>query len=353
MHKLEKLVLETYGKVLNEIEEETTRSWENLPKEQRVSLTVRYGEPKFNGQHDFLSSDGETYFRATEKNTTTGSISHKVIPLPSFGSMYSNFSDIVQDLKKLMRSDDVRKDAAARELFELIKTNFRKLQRYLRTERPEQYQLMRLRRSLEESLSELKRIPIVAEAKLFEEEPKPEEDGDKTASKETILEDATDIILGKFPTLKTAIVKLQTNQFKEFVTSIDWISPRPSSFRVNIKNGQSYILKWTGTGFEAQILGKRYYIDKIDDYQQALDKLSRLYREGPMSNSGEAESAETDTGSSGGSGGGDFPSGDSGGGEADAGVDALSGDAPADDTGGADLGGEPIDFEEPAEDPEA
>jgi len=353
MHKLEKLILETYGRVLTEIEEERTKQWENLPKEQRDSLIARYGEPNFNGEHDFLSSDGDTYFRATDKNKETGSISHAVIQLPSFTSMYTNFSDIIKDVKKLMGSDDVRKDQAARELFELIKTNFRKLQRYLRIERPEQYQLMKLRRSLEESIAELKKIPVVLEAKLFEEEPTPEEEGDKTASKETILEDATDIILGKFPTLKKAIVKLQTNQFKEFVTSIDWISPRPSSFRVNIKNGQSYILKWTGTGFEAQILGKRYYIDKIDDYQQALDKLSRLYREGPMSNSGEAESAETDTGSSGGGGGGDFPGGDSGGGEADAGVDALSGDAPADDTGGADLGGEPIDFEEPAEDPEA
>ena len=144
MHKLEKLVLETYGKVLNEIEEEKTRSWENLPKEQRISLIARYGEPKYNGQHDFLSSDGDTYFKATDKNTTTGSISHKVIPLPSFGSMYSNFSDIVQDLKKLMRSDDVRKDQAARELFELIKTNFRKLQRYLRIERPEQLSLIHI-----------------------------------------------------------------------------------------------------------------------------------------------------------------------------------------------------------------
>ena len=74
--------------------------------------------------------------------------------------------------------------------------------------------------------------------------------GDPDASKESVLEDATDTILSKFPTVKAAIVKLQTEDFKEFVESIDWISPRPSSFRVNLKNGQDYILKWTGKSFK-------------------------------------------------------------------------------------------------------
>ena len=186
-----------------------------------------------------------------------------------------------------------------------------------------------------------------------EEEPAPEEEPDMDAPQGTVLEDATDKILGKFPTLKAAIIKLQTEDFKEFVDTIDWISPRPTEFRINIKNGQDYILKWTGTGFEAQILGKRFYIDKINDYQQALDKLAILYKEGPMTGAGEGEPADTDSGSSGGGGGGDFP-GEEGGG--DSGVDALGGDDTADvggEEGGADLTDEPVDFEEPAEEPEA
>ena len=82
-----------------------------------------------------------------------------------------------------------------------------------------------------------------------EEEPTPEEEPDADASKETVLEDATDTILAKFPTLRQAIIKLQTEDFKQFVTTIDWISPRPTSFRINLKNGQDYILKWTGKTF--------------------------------------------------------------------------------------------------------
>ena len=177
-----------------------------------------------------------------------------------------------------------------------------------------------------------------------EEEPTPEEEPDTEAAPETVLEDATDTILAKFPTVKQALVKLQTEDFKEFVDSIDWISPRPTSFRVNLKNGQDYILKWTGKTFEAQILGKRYVLSNISEYQQAIDKLAILYKEAPMKGAGEEEGGEfdADTGGGGG-GGGEFPGDDAAGG--DAGGDDLGGDDLGGEEGGEDLGGEPIDFE--------
>lgn len=179
-----------------------------------------------------------------------------------------------------------------------------------------------------------------------EEEPTPEEEPDVDAGPETVLEDATDTILSKFPTLRQAIIKLQTEDFKEFVDTVDWISPRPSSFRVNLKNGQDYILKWTGKTFEAQILGKRYVLSNIAEYQQAIDKLAILYKEAPMKGAGEEEGGEfdADTGGGGG-GGGDFPGGEEGGGGDDLGGDDLGGDDLGGEEGGEDLGGEPIDFE--------
>jgi len=178
-----------------------------------------------------------------------------------------------------------------------------------------------------------------------EEEPTPEEEGEESGP---VLEDATDQILGKFPTLKQALIKLQTEDFKEFVDSIDWISPRPTSFRVNLKNGQDYTLKWTGKTFQAQIMGKKYLLSNIAEYQQALDKLSLLYKEAPMTGAGEDEGGDfdADTGGGGG-GGGEFPGDDAaGGGEGgdDLGGDDLGGDVGGEE-GGEDLSDEPIDFE--------
>ena len=178
-----------------------------------------------------------------------------------------------------------------------------------------------------------------------EEEVKPEEEPDPDAGPETVLEDATDTILAKFPTLRAAIIKLQTEDFKEFVDTVDWISPRPTSFRVNLKNGQDYILKWTGKTFEAQIMGKRYLLSNIAEYQQAIDKLALLYREAPMKGAGEeGGDFDADTGGGGG-GGGDFPGDDAAGGGGEGGEDLGADDAGGEEGGGEDLTDEPIDFE--------
>ena len=206
-----------------------------------------------------------------------------------------------------------------------------------------------LKKIIEEAYLEVLSESLISD--LYEEEEEevqPEEEPDTEAPADTVLEDATDTILGKFPTLRAALIKLQTEDFKEFVDKIDWISPRPTSFRINLKNGQDYILKWTGTGFEAQIMGKRYYIDKIDDYQQALDKLAILYREGPMKGAGEDAASGEDVASAE-TGGGEFPGEEGGGGGAEAGAEAPEAGG---EEGGEDLSGEPIDFEAGAE-PEA
>ena len=40
--------------------------------------------------------------------------------------------------------------------------------------------------------------------------------------------------LTKFPELKEIIVSLLTADFNSFVASIDWVAPRPTTFRVNL-----------------------------------------------------------------------------------------------------------------------
>ena len=190
-------------------------------------------------------------------------------------------------------------------------------------------------------------IQVLREA----EEPTPEDPiGDEKASEETVLEDATDTMLEKFPTLKATLVKLMTEDFKEFVDTIDWVSPKPTTFRVNLVNGQDFTLKWTGNNFQAQILGKKYMLGKINEFQQALDKLARLYQEAPLKGAGEADAEGGEADFGGGGGGGDFP-GEEGGGE-EAAFTEPGAEGGAEAGGGEDLGGEEIDFEA-GEEPEA
>lgn len=156
------------------------------------------------------------------------------------------------------------------------------------------------------------------------------------------LTDSTDEMMAKFPTLKGTITDLFTKEYSEFIKQIDWISPKPSTFRVVLKSDQDFILKWTGKGFEAQVSGKRYFLPKLTDYQQALDKLSLLMKDGEIVKLGSEEDAAAaaagmDGGAAGGAAGG------------------VAGGAPiplGPDGEGEDLGGEELGFEDDEENPE-
>lgn len=134
-----------------------------------------------------------------------------------------------------------------------------------------------------------------------------------------VLETSSDEILGKFPTVKKTIVSLFTHEYKEFIKDVRWVVPKPSTFAVDLNNGQSFYIKWMGKGFEAQIEGKKYYLNDLPAYQQALDKLNDLLKNGPISQGeepgGEEFGAPAEPAAAGG-GGGDFPGGEAGGEEA-------------------------------------
>lgn len=175
-----------------------------------------------------------------------------------------------------------------------------------------------------------------------------EKDGDMVYGEGAQLPDASDQILAKFPTLKHALIRLHSDDWQEFVQGVEWVSPRPTIFRIKLTNGQDYTLQWMGKDFEAEISGKKYYIGQLTGYQQALNKLAVLYQEGPLGQDSEEDTEGGEEGGDmgggdfgGGGGGGDFPGGEEGGETPEGGEEGSEegGDE------GADVGGEDIDFE--------
>ena len=64
----------------------------------------------------------------------------------------------------------------------------------------------------------------------------------------------------KFPILKKVIVDLLTHEFDNFISSIDWVAPKPTTFRINLKNDFNFYLIYTRSSWIAQIEGKKYYL---------------------------------------------------------------------------------------------
>ena len=99
--------------------------------------------------------------------------------------------------------------------------------------------------------------------------------------------------LTKFPELKEVILNLLTSDFDSFISSIDWVAPRPTTFRVNLQNDEEFYLIWMRRSWIAQIEGKKYYLLNLPEEQRAAEAISRILRYGPAG--GEAAEVDTDT----------------------------------------------------------
>jgi hypothetical protein len=100
--------------------------------------------------------------------------------------------------------------------------------------------------------------------------------------------------LVKFPALKDIIVDLMTDQFDSFLESVDWVAPRPTTFRINLLNGQNFLLMFTDRSWIAQVQGKKYYLLNLDEEERCALAINRLLRVGPASGA-EMEGEATDT----------------------------------------------------------
>jgi hypothetical protein len=86
--------------------------------------------------------------------------------------------------------------------------------------------------------------------------------------------------LTKFPELKAVIVDLLTHEFDSFLASIDWVAPKPTTFRINLKNDQDFYLIYSKRSWIAQVEGKRYYLLNLPEEERATEAIARILRYG-------------------------------------------------------------------------
>jgi hypothetical protein len=93
--------------------------------------------------------------------------------------------------------------------------------------------------------------------------------------------------LVKFPELKHVIVNLMTTDFDKFLESVDWVAPRPSTFRVNLLNGENFVLFYDPRSWIAQVEGKKYYLLNLDEEEMASKAVSRILTYGGKTETGD------------------------------------------------------------------
>jgi hypothetical protein len=108
--------------------------------------------------------------------------------------------------------------------------------------------------------------------------------------------DPMGFILKKYHTLNEIMTELMTKDFREFVDAIFYIAPKPTTFKIQLHNGQSFFMTYMKENiYEAIISGKRYYLAGIGEKERCMMAIARLLRFGtPLKTKG-AEGAEEGT----------------------------------------------------------
>ena len=111
------------------------------------------------------------------------------------------------------------------------------------------------------------------------------------AEKSSPLKDPKDIakelspfpVINQFPPLQKIMDDLFDFQFEPFVKDIEWVAPRPTTFRIKLANEADFYLIFQGEDndkalFVAQVAGKKYFLESLPEQQQASEAIARLLR---------------------------------------------------------------------------
>jgi hypothetical protein len=90
------------------------------------------------------------------------------------------------------------------------------------------------------------------------------------------LDDVRFPVLNKFPTLKDTIIKLLTDQYDLFLSDIEWVAPRPTTFRIILANDQVFYLIYTDRTWIGKVEGKKYYLLNISEEQNCIESIARI-----------------------------------------------------------------------------
>lgn len=90
------------------------------------------------------------------------------------------------------------------------------------------------------------------------------------------------MIINKFPEIDRILNTLLTSSYRIFIDDIQWVSPKPSTFRVVLPNSQFFLLIWLGKSFIIKVSGKKYDELIKEQLDRAINSISELLQYGPL-----------------------------------------------------------------------
>lgn len=115
-------------------------------------------------------------------------------------------------------------------------------------------------------------------------------------------------LLDTYPSMRKTLEMLMSSAYKDYITGIYIVAPKPTTFKIVLHNDQSFLLTFLGKTYEATVAGKKFYLQTIGEKERCMEAISRLLTLGnPIDTKGPKEgelAADAEGSSAGGSSGG-------------------------------------------------
>jgi len=109
-------------------------------------------------------------------------------------------------------------------------------------------------------------------------------------------DDPMGFILKKYPSMTETLQMLMSSAYKDYITGIYIVAPKPTTFRVVLHNEQDMFLTYLGKAYEANVSGKKFYLQTIGEKERCMKAISRLLMIGnPIKTKGPEDGEETAT----------------------------------------------------------
>lgn len=95
-------------------------------------------------------------------------------------------------------------------------------------------------------------------------------------SVQSFEDDPINFILQKYPTLEKTLTMLMSPSYKDYLTGVYIISPKPTTFKIVLHNDQDFLLTFLGKAYEATVAGKKFYLQTVGERERCMNAITRI-----------------------------------------------------------------------------
>jgi len=84
-------------------------------------------------------------------------------------------------------------------------------------------------------------------------------------------------LIYRFPGLKKVVEDLMSPSFGRFVSGVNIVAPKPTTFKVDLVNGQDFTVKYLGSKkWSVKVAGKKYNCQNLGETERASQSIADL-----------------------------------------------------------------------------